>query len=523
MKGYLPINEIFNLVREGKLDSDDLIELSPFNPCLFAYTSLKLPFKRFSPMQERILDTFYNPIKRYKELELVCGRKSGKSLMSSIILLYEAYKMLVLIDDPHEYYGLPSKKKIYFQLVASNREQAQDINFDYIRSFASTSPYLSKMIVNQTNDELEFEKKLAVKVYNCSARSIRGESSAVILFDEIAHWIDNRGNLSGNEVYYAAMPNLKVLKHESKPADSRSVLLTSPGGRQGIAWDLFRTGNAEHVVEKTLEHGEEPWRCVFQCPTWLMNPKNAFNCLSCKTPDSEACHECSSNELRIDWKKNKDKFAQEYAAEFCDTVNPALNKENVMGCISKQIMTNLELPEKEIPRVISLDPALTGNAYALVMAHMDANDVIQVDLIKSWQAIDRDHPIQLKFVEEYIEKLYNNFYITHIILDQYQSASTVQSLQNKGIPAFIENTTSKSNMDAYERLIKRINADPHGIRYPEHKTLLNELCFLQRKVSGKTVRYEASINSTDDISDALAKAVMIIEREGSRRFVMERL
>jgi len=527
MRGFFTIDKIREMIADGILSENDIIDLASYNANLFCYVHLKLPFERFSPMQERILDTFYNPENHYKELELICGRKSGKSLMSSAILLYEVYKKLTLIDDPHEYYGIPSKKRIYFQLLASNREQAQDINFDYIRSFATTSGYLNSMIVNATNDELEFEKKLTVKVYNCSARSVRGESSAVILFDEIAHWIDNRGNLSGDEVYYAVMPNLKVLKHEGEPADSRSVLLTSPAGRQGIAWDLFRYGKPEYVLEKTMEHAEEPWRCVFQAPTWMMNPKYEFNCITCPTPDCMKCLTCKSGELRIDWKKNKDKFAQEYGAEFCDTVNPALNKENIMACVNDKIFINIDLEEKQIPRVVSLDPALTGDAYALIMMHMAENDVVITDLIKTWHG-SKAFPIKLNLVEDFVAKLYYNFYITHIVLDQFQSASMVQSLQNKGIPAFIVPSSTKSNMDAYDRLIKRINLmdrnkPAHTIMYPPHKTLINELCFLQRKVTGKTVRYEAAINSTDDIADAMARGVMVLEKEGSRRFFMERL
>jgi hypothetical protein len=69
-------------------------------------------------MQERILDSFYNPENHYKELLLVCGRKSGKSMLSSILLLFEVYKMLTLINDPHDYFGVPSRKQIFFPVVS---------------------------------------------------------------------------------------------------------------------------------------------------------------------------------------------------------------------------------------------------------------------------------------------------------------------------------------------------------------------------------------------------------------------
>jgi hypothetical protein len=521
---FYPIGEIRQMIKDGTVSDLDLIDMSSYNANLFAYVHLKLPSDfggRLSPMQERILDSFYNPENHYKELLLVCGRKSGKSMMSSILLLFEVYKMLTLIDDPHVYFGGPSTKQIFFQLLASNREQAQSIGFDYIRSFASTSHYLNSMITNQTNESLSFEKGLCVQVYNSSARSVRGESTAMVIFDEIAHWIFEKSNLSAESIYEAVMPNLQILKHMGEQAQSKSVLISSPAGRNGIFYDLFRRGRHEYVeYEHTIEAGEQPWRACWQVPTWKMNNRQQFKCVSCPDADTAKCITCISADLRQHWKRSPEKFMQEYGAEFIDTQDAALPKESIMACVSDRIFTNVYVQEKDIPRIISLDPALTGDQYALAMMHLEQNDDIIVDLIKVWQGT-RDCPIQLNQVEEYLEKLYNNFYITNIILDQYQSASTVQSLQNKGIPATLIPTTTKSNMDAYDRLIKRINA--RTIHYPNHPTLINELAFLQRKVSGKAVKYEAAINSTDDISDAIAKGVMVLERDSNRHFTMERL
>jgi hypothetical protein len=446
---------------------------------------------------------------------------SAKSVMSSVISLFSVYKMLTQIRDPHEYYGIPQKKRIYFQLLAANREQAQDISFDYIRSFASTSPYLRNHIKNSTNDEIEFDNKLCIKVYNSSARSVRGESSALIIFDELAHWIDNRGNLSGDEIYTAAMPNLKVMKHEGKPGDAKSVLLSSPAGRQGIFWELFKTGDQVRVLQPTLEAGENPWRCVLQAATWEMNSKYEFKCKNCpNVNDANVCNSCPSFDLKIEWVKNPDKFECEYNGLFVDTINPALSRENIMACVSDKIFCDLTQEDKATQRVIALDPALTGDQYALVMCHMEG-DVIVVDLVKIWNALDKEHPIQLRLVQEYVEHLCKNFAVNGIVVDQFQSASTVQALQEKGLPAILVPATSKSNQTSYERMINRINT--RTIMYPPHKTLLNELSFLQRKVAGKSVRYEASINSTDDICDAIARAVEYLEVHSGRRIMVDKL
>ncbi len=511
------------MIRNKTLSNSDILDLAGYNFNLFSYTMINLPFEHYSPEQEAVNDSFYDPNKHYKELLDVCGRKSAKSLRSSALLLFEAYKLMTRFSDPHAYYGIPSKKGIFCQLLASNREQAQDVNFDYVRSFASTSPYFHDKIKNCTNDELILQKNIHIKVYNSSSRSARGESSMMIIFDEAAHWIVDRSNLSFEEIYAAAMPNLKVMKHEGKPADSRSIITTSPGAKQGLVWEMFRTGNQERVIQPTLEAGENPWRLVWQSETWSMNPKYKFECRNCAHATDVrhvGCLTCDSNEMKIEWIKSPDRFMQEYGALFVDTCDPALSRLNIDACIDDKIVTSLIMQEKIKPRVIALDPGLSGDAYALIMCHMEENYII-VDLIKTWNAIDRDHPIQLRLVQEYVEKLCGLYNIVGIVVDQFQSASTVQALQAKGLPAVCVPATAKSNQTSYERMINRINT--FSIRYPPHRTLLNELYFLQRKQLGKSIRYEASINSTDDCADALARAVEYLEVNSGRPITIDKL
>lgn len=509
MKGFMPINEIFKMYNEGRLEIEDLIDLSPYNCCLFAYTMLDLPFSRFSPAQEYILDTFYNPENKYRELVLVCGRKSGKTTMAAVIVLYEVYKLLTLIEDPQDYYGLMPNERIYVMLVGPSKEQVQNVAFDYIKSLAKTSPYLRNFIKNETSEELLFEKNIVVRAQTSSSRSGRGPSTMMIVYDEIAHFLDTRGNLSGTEVYYALQPNLRPLA-----PDSKSVLISSPAGKQGIFWELFKSGDPVHVLQMAPEHGEEPWRAVFQYPTWEMNPKLKFKCLNCPHQDDpkKCSSRCPSWELYHQFKHNPERFEMEYGAMFCDVVNAALSAERILACATGRPIDFTTI-DKETPRVISLDPALTGDSYALVMGHLDG-DVVVVDLIKYWQG-DRDHPIRIDLVESFVRQLCQKFNVTHIVLDQYQSASTVQRLRQEGLPIYMVNVTQKYNQAAYEHLISRINMEK--IIYPKHRRLINELTFLQRKQTGKSVRYEAAVGYTDDLADALARLVYTLDTEGKRK------
>lgn len=58
-----------------------------------------------------------------RELVLSFGRRSGKTLIASVISAYETYKML-LKYDPHGYYGVASSNPIHIVSVATDKEQA---------------------------------------------------------------------------------------------------------------------------------------------------------------------------------------------------------------------------------------------------------------------------------------------------------------------------------------------------------------------------------------------------------------
>jgi hypothetical protein len=57
------------------------------------------------------------------ELVLVCGRRSGKTFIASIISSYEAYKLILKVD-PQKHYKLPQGEEIRIVNVASTTDQA---------------------------------------------------------------------------------------------------------------------------------------------------------------------------------------------------------------------------------------------------------------------------------------------------------------------------------------------------------------------------------------------------------------
>ena len=134
--------------------------------------------------------------------------------------------------------------------------------------------------------------------------------------------------------------------------------------------------------------------------------------------------------------------------------------------------------------------------------------------------------IQDTQIEE-ISKIYNDFKESEIckIFDNddfgFRKVTVERPLklkfqvnQEKGLPCYGIHVTSQINQVGYEDLVTRINMGT--IVYPPHHTLLNELQFLCRKQTGKSVRYEASVNSTDDLTDRIARLCYVANTEFRR-------
>lgn len=486
------IDKIREMWSQGTLTNGELIELTQHNAILFIDLILEFPY-HLSPIQEYILDTFYNPENKYRELVLICGRKAGKTDICSALVLFQVYRALQ-IPNLHKRFNLVHNKPIYAILAGPSKDEVLGVAYGTIRSLVEASPYLRNLAVNFRDGagEIKLPKNIVIHCQTSSARSTRGFANIVNLYDEQAHFFDTKGNLSADEIYEANNPNLDPLYPISK-----SLILTSPAGKQGKTWELFKTGMPLRVMDKTPEHGQHAWRAVFQYATWEMNP----------APWAQLDSELMQSEL----KRNPDKFWMERGARFCDTVDAALPAEKVLAC-AKRIQISLAPThfDKVTARVVTLDPALTGDSYGLAMGHKEG-DVVIVDLVKYWEAPDRSHPISPTEVEAFIRFLHVHFRLTHVVADQFESYSTCERLRREGIPMHRIHATSQYNQPAYESLTRRIITET--IEYPKHTRTLNELTFLQRKVTSNRTRYEAAVGYSDDIADCLARLVYTLETE----------
>ena len=126
--------------------------------------------------------------KNFKELDLVLGRRAGKSILTSTISAYELYK-LVKRGNPLEHYGMPAHDTISIVNVAPTDDQA-GIIFTQTLKLASLCPFIKTRVQSPTQesfdvltdmDNLKTHKKnnatISVISGGCASNALRGRNA----------------------------------------------------------------------------------------------------------------------------------------------------------------------------------------------------------------------------------------------------------------------------------------------------------------------------------------------------------
>ena len=459
----------------------------------------------------------YHRWRTFTTFLLVMGRRSSKTMMTSIIAAYEAYKLLEL-GDPQKHYKMTAGKPIYIVNLAVSQPQAL-ILFAEIKARITRSPYFLDKInpgstrLDQVHLMTDTDKKtnteraakgisimepgtVVLMSGHSNSASLRGLACIAILFDEFAHFTTSTGKSSGDALYEAMSPSMKQFGN-----DGKLVLLSDPMGKEGMFWRLFEMSQQFKVDETT---GKKEWPhddiCAIQLPTWRINPTKEF----------------AKQHLELTEKaKNPVTFITKYGARFMGSEGVRFfDPQRIENCI------DLRLEEQRLgnPRFryfAHLDPATTSHNYALVLCHAvpymgaagDHRTKIFVDLVKVWHPTEKG-PVNLNLVQDFVRDMARRFQLSSVTYDTFQSAQTIQNLRGAGVPATMTPYSGSFIQTIYGELKALVNAGDLVI-YP-HAQLIGEMKCLNYRVLNAGIKREFDKTSewpSDDCVDALAGAV----------------
>jgi hypothetical protein len=466
------------------------------------------------------------PGEQRRDMVLSVGRRSGKTLLTSCVVAYETYKLL-LKANPQRYYGFSQSNVIQLISVATDKDQAALLyqeaaghfqKCDYFKPYAANStqsfatfqtPYdIDKYGSYHDNPKARYSVKVTFR--SCVAKGLRGGNNILVALDEAAHF-GEKGQGGADEVHQAVSPSAKTFlpkdpNNKARPIgenEGRVIMISSPLGKQGLFYKQFRMGFEKRAGKNILS---------FQAPTWEVNP-------TIDGPTFEA-----------EYLKDPTAFFTEFGAEFTDRTRGWIeDKKDLLACIVPDLRPKLRSPPRA-PHFLGLDVALVGDYSALAVGHNEPDGTVVCDFYERIRAGEGDFAdlerLEFDDVADWVYDVSRRFYIHEGIFDQWAGIPMEQALVKRGLSQMksIHHTRQLSSQmfQNFKNMMMDRKIALYDFPIPdgeEHSDLIREILELQAEVVSKyIVKVEAPNmdGKHDDLSDALVRMVWTATQNSGR-------
>lgn len=424
------------------------------------------------PKQKQILNNLFE--KNVSHAIWALGRRSGKTFMAAVAAVYMCF-----VQDDYFRKRVRKTEKWYIITVANDLGQSK-IALDNIRQLIINSPFAQE-ITRETSLEIEISNGCVFQAIPASARASRGKAVVGCLFDELAFSIEGDANRGAEAMYTALSPSIAQFGNKGKIIELSSPWLTS-----GLFFDHF----------KQAQSGEFPGMQALQVPTWEINIHLPWGC----------------DFLENARKKDEETFYVEFGAQFRANNAVLLAPEIVDIAVNKD--RTILPPKKEFmgTYVLALDPARGGvgrDDYTACIVHFEGQRLI-VDKFHSFEPdfdIAGKKEVNIAKVEEWIKEHHRIYDFASIVMDQFNSAGTIQSL-GKDLPIAELAWSVSTKMKAFSKMKELFNAGLMEL-YPHKKAVwqLKNLGVIYRQ-SGQWNVTGGKETGVDDFAFALAGAIL---------------
>lgn len=229
------------------------------------------------PRQMEMLRDFEGPARTHV---VAAARQVGKTTLAAMLAVHNA----ALRPDLDAV--LPARRKRYVLIVAPGEDQAKEF-VDVAAGLIADSPVLRSMAevsASRIDFTLADGRRSCIAAMPANAKTVRGRSASLVIFEEFAHFDTTAGPGSDQRLYLALRPSMRRFGDAA-----RVVAISTPNGESGKFFELFRDARAG-VLRSAL---------ATQLAAWEVDPSYG-----------EEQREADRLEL------GEDGFAEEVGAEF---------------------------------------------------------------------------------------------------------------------------------------------------------------------------------------------------------------
>lgn len=400
------------------------------------------------------------PTERPKLVALICGVRSGKSVMAGAAALYCALTADLTGLRPGERARVPvcaptiDNAAQTFELLIAAIE-----NSPALKALVVESPKRRKVELRQDDAPsntvtIRREDGRLVSIVVVAARrgavTMRSRWLAGFVMEEVAFFSDLQQGyvINADSVLRAGETRLRP--------GGQGWIISSPMGPEGLLHSLF-----------TRYFGKPTRRCVVvKAPTLAMNP------VTVSAQDIE------------DYRREKpDEAAMEYGAEFGDPDTQFLPSQHVDLATRK---TGDLPPEEGLSYVAASDAATRGNAWTLVVAAVawrDGRLKHVVVLARQWVG-SKKKPLSPDAVLKEQAELLAPYGVKNCAVDQWSSDANRDIARRYNLNLYEITATHASNNEMYESL--RTKLADEEVELPSDPVVRADLLGLRKKI-GTTI------------------------------------
>lgn len=396
--------------------------------------------------------------KEFNELWLCVGRRGGKSNISALLAVYEAF-----FNDYSDKLAAGEVATVF--VIAADRKQARSV-MRYIRGMIEANPLLQSMVVKDSQESIELSNRTVIEIMTAGFKGIRGYSVACAILDEIAFWSDGGAN-PDKEIINAIRPSLATL-------DGKIIALSSPYARKGVLWDNYKRYFGKLQSERVL---------VAQAPSRLMNPM------------------LPEHVVQQAYEEDPASAKAEYGAEF---------RTDVETFISRDVVDTLvAIGRRELPFISDnkyfafVDPSGgSKDAMTLAIAH-EENKAVVLDVIRAAKP-----PFSPEQVVEDFCNLLADYNIKTVTGDRYAGEWPREQFFKRGVRY---DPSKKSKSELYRDMLPLLNSGL--VEFLDNEQMINELIGLERRTArGGRDSIDHAPNGHDDLINAVAGALDLVKK-----------
>jgi hypothetical protein len=398
------------------------------------------------------------PTKPFREARLLCGRRSGKSLIAALIAVF-----LAIFRDYTPY--LAPGELATMMVIAADRRQARVI-MRFIKGFVSGVPLLASMIVRETRETLELSNRVVIEVHTASFRTIRGYTCGLCCNDEECFWpSDETSAEPASEIIAAERPSLITIPF------SLLLSLSSPHARRGPMYQAMR----EH-------YGKDNSPVLFwKAPSLEMNP----------SLDPAIVAEA--------YERDPIAAAAEYGAQFRSDCESFIAREAVETCV---FQGRTELPRAaDVSYFAFVDPS-GGSADSMTLAIAHRRPIVNravLDLVREVKP-----PFSPENVVREFARTLKSYGISTVTGDHYAGEWPRERFSVYGITY---QPSEKSRSDIYLDMLPLLNS--HRAELLDNARLVTQLSGLERHATrGGREMIDHAPGGHDDLANAAAGALV---------------